>query len=136
MWRWFYLPDILCLTSSSIIAGILKSIRELTSPYFYRTNILMEKEETFPEGKACSWQGLELWLRVSKVIFPFHHRFSPLSCTRFLKLCAWAKVKNIFLPLTAVMTVYHMVFKGKTISSLCACLCREGRSCQGGRHSL
>lgn len=61
MRRWFYLFDILCLTSSSIIAGILKSNRELTSSYFHRTvSILMEKEETFPEGKACSWQGLEL----------------------------------------------------------------------------
>lgn len=60
MWRWFYLFDILCLTSSSIIAGILKSNRELTSSYFYRASILMEKEESFPEGKACSWQGLEL----------------------------------------------------------------------------
>lgn len=136
MWRWFYLFETLCLTSSSIIAGILKSNRELTSSYFYRTCILMEKEETFPKGKACSWQGLELWLRVSKVIFLFHHRFSPLSCTRLLKLCAWTKVKNIFLPLTAVMTIYHMLFKGKTISSLCTSLCREGLSCHGGRHRL
>lgn len=90
----------------------------------------MEKEETFPGGKACCWQGIELWLRVSKVIFLFRHRFPLLSCTRLLRLCAWAEDKNMFLPLTAVMTIYHMLFKEKSISSLCTCLWRERLSRQ------
>lgn len=127
MWRWFCLFDILCLTSSSIIAAILKSNRELTSPYFYRTSkYSYGKRGNFPWRKTCCWQSIELWLRVSKVIFLFRHRFPLLTYTRLLRLCAWARDKNIFFPLTAVMTIYHTLFKGKKIFHLFAHVC-EGR---------